>query len=70
MTEDSRRIPSASCPSNPHNCELLLSSQEAHRRRCAQAEISGHQAIVNAMASAWSSTGGRVDLTRLEERDP
>ena len=40
----------APCPGNPHNCELLLSSQEAYHGRCAQAEISGHEAIVSAMA--------------------
>ena len=50
MTEDSRRIPPAPCPGDPHNCELLLRSQEAYRGRCAQAEISGHEAVVSAMA--------------------
>jgi hypothetical protein len=39
VTEDSRRIPPAPCPGDPHNCELLLSSQEAYRGRGAQAEI-------------------------------
>jgi hypothetical protein len=29
---------------------LLLSSQEAYRGRCGQAEISGHEAVVSAMA--------------------
>jgi hypothetical protein len=33
-----------------HNCELLLRSQDAYQGRCAQAEISGHEAIVSAMA--------------------
>ena len=50
MTEDSKRIPSAPCPGDPHNCELLLSSQEAYHGHCAQAEISGHEAVVSAMA--------------------
>ena len=50
MTEDSRRIPPAPCPGDRHNCELLLSSQEAYDGRCAQAEISSHEAIVSAMA--------------------
>ncbi len=35
----------APCPGDPHNCKLLLSSQEAYHGRCAQAEISRHQAI-------------------------
>jgi hypothetical protein len=50
VTEDSKRISSAPCPGDPHNCELLLRSQEAYRGRCAQAEISGHEAVVSAMA--------------------
>jgi hypothetical protein len=50
VTEDSRRIPPAPCPGDPHNCELLLSSQEAYRGRGAQAEICGHEAAVSAMA--------------------
>ena len=37
MTQDSRRIPPAPCPGDPHNCELLLRSQEAYHGRCAQA---------------------------------
>ena len=56
MTEDSRRIPPAPCPGDPHNCELLLSSQEAYRGRCAQAEISGHEAVVSAMAVGLANT--------------
>ena len=50
MTQDSKRIPPAPCPGDPHNCELLLSSQQAYHGRGAQAEISGHEAIVSAMA--------------------
>ena len=50
MTEDSRRIPPAPCPGDPHNCELLLSSQQAYHGRFAQPEISGHEAVVSAMA--------------------
>ena len=50
MAQDSRRIPPAPCPGDPHNCELLLSSQEAYRGRSAQADISGHEAVVSAMA--------------------
>jgi len=51
VTEDSRRVPSAPCPGDPHNCELLLSSQEAYRERFGKAEISGHEAVVSAMAA-------------------
>src|SRR2546427_1702781 len=47
---DSKRIPPAPCPGDPHNCELLLSSQEAYRGRYGKAEISGHEAVVSAMA--------------------
>ena len=50
MTEDSQRIHPAPCPGDPHNCELLLSSQEAYRERFGKPEISGHEAVVNAMA--------------------
>jgi len=50
VTKNSRRIPSAPCPGDPHNCELLHSSQEAYRGRCAQAEISSNEAVVSAMA--------------------
>jgi hypothetical protein len=50
VTQDSQRIPPAPCPGDPHNCELLLSSQQAYQERCAQAEISGHEAVVSAMA--------------------
>jgi hypothetical protein len=50
VTQDSRRIPPAPCPGDPHNCELLLRSQEAYHGRGAQAEISGHEAVVSAMA--------------------
>ena len=50
MTEDSRRIPSAPCPDDPHNCELLLRSREAYHERFAKAEISGHEAVVSTMA--------------------
>jgi hypothetical protein len=50
VTEDSKRIPPAPCPGDPHNCKLLLSSQEAYHGRSAQAEICGHEAVVSAMA--------------------
>ena len=50
MTDDSMRTSPAPCPGDPHNCELLLSSQQAYQERCAQAEISGHEAVVSAMA--------------------
>ena len=50
MTEDSRPIPPAPCPGDPHNCEVLLSSQEAYRERYGKADISGQEAVVSAMA--------------------
>ena len=50
MAQDSQRISPAPCPGHPHNCELLLSSQEAYRGRRAPTDISGHQAVVSAMA--------------------
>ena len=50
MAQDSQRIPPARCPGDPHNCELLLSSQKAYRGRYGKAEISGHEAVVSAMA--------------------
>jgi hypothetical protein len=68
VTEDSKRIPSAPCPGDPHNCELLLSSQEAYHGHCAQAEISGHEAVVSAMA-----VGLVIDVWRngpVEDADP
>jgi len=49
VAQDSRRFP-APCPGDPHNCELLLSSQKAYRGRCAQAEICDHEAVVSATA--------------------
>ena len=49
MTDDSMRIPPAPCPGDPHNCELLLRSQEAYQERFGQADISGHDATVSAM---------------------
>jgi hypothetical protein len=66
VTEDSKRIPPAPCPGDPRNCELLLSSQEAYQERCSQAEISGHEAVVSAMAGGlvidvWRN--GRPPLT-------
>ena len=50
MTEDSGQIPSAPCPGDPYNCEVLLSSQQAYRERYGKADIFGHQTIVSAMA--------------------
>jgi len=50
VTEDSRPIPPAPCPGDPHNCEVLLSSQEAYRERYGKADISGQEAVVSAMA--------------------
>jgi hypothetical protein len=50
VAQDSQRISPAPCPGHPHNCELLLSSQEAYRGRRAPTDISGHQAVVSAMA--------------------
>ena len=50
MSQDSKRIAPAPCPGDPHNCEVLLSSQEAYRERYGKADISGHEAVVRAMA--------------------
>ena len=50
MTQGSGRIPPVPCPGDPHNCELLLTSQQAYHARGGQAEISGHEAVVSAMA--------------------
>ena len=50
MSQDSKRIAPAPCPGDPHNCEVLLSSQEAYRGRYGKADISGHEAVVSAMA--------------------
>jgi hypothetical protein len=49
VIEDSKRIPPAPCPGDPRNYELL-SPQETYQERCAQAEISGHEAVVSATA--------------------
>ena len=49
MSQDSKRIAPAPCPGDPHNCEVLLSSQEAYRERYGKADISGHEAV-SAMA--------------------
>jgi hypothetical protein len=50
VSQDSKRIAPAPCPGDPHNCEVLLSSQEAYRERYGKADISGHEAVVSAMA--------------------
>ena len=50
MSQGSGRIPPVPCPGDPHNCELLLTSQQAYHARGGQAEISGHEAVVSAMA--------------------
>ena len=50
MSQDSKRIAQAPCPGDPDNCEVLLSSQEAYRERYGKADISGHEAVVSAMA--------------------
>ena len=50
MAQDSKRIAPAPCPGDPHNCEVLLSAQEAYRERHGKADISGHEAVVSAMA--------------------
>jgi hypothetical protein len=50
VSQDSKRIAPAPCPGDPHNCEVLLSSQQAYRERYGKADISGREAIVSAMA--------------------
>ena len=50
MTEAFGGFPPAPCPGDPRNCKLLLTSQEVYRGRCARADISGHEAVMSAMA--------------------
>ena len=70
---NSRRVHPAPCPGNPDNCELLSSSWESHRERCADAGISAPGAVASAMAvglviNVWRN--GPVEDMHASKRGP
>jgi hypothetical protein len=63
-------LPRHKCRGDPYNCEVLLSSQQAYRERYGKADISGHEAVVSAMAvglviDVWRN--GPVDAAMFAE---
>jgi hypothetical protein len=73
VTEDSMWSPAVFCPGDPHNCGLLLRTWESHRERCAQAGISGPEAVLSAMAvglviDVWRN--GPVEDMHCAKRGP
>jgi hypothetical protein len=63
VAQDPKRIPPARCPGDPHNCERLLSSQEAYHERYGKAE--NRRAVLSLLLEHFE-----VGIRVIEARQP